>query len=111
MKPIYVVLIALGTGILGFLAGGGLGLLEGGAAGTVFGGVAGMCLTVDTAVNQKLMTEAEVEKLAGQIGQKFRQKQAEPKVTPTNSNQLTLESSSPICNKFLNTIKRSIQEQ
>jgi hypothetical protein len=111
MKPIYVFLIALGTGILGFLAGGGLGLFGGGVAGAIAGAAGGMCVLVDTAVAEKVLTEAEVEKLGSQIGQKFRQKQGNPEITETNSSQLTITSSSPICEKFLNNVKQGVRGQ
>lgn len=38
MKLIYVALIAAGTGITGFIAGGGLGLWGGATAGSLAGG-------------------------------------------------------------------------
>lgn len=110
MKPIYVFLIALGTGILGFLSGGGLGLV----GGSVAGAVGGMCVTIDTAVAEKLLTEAEVEKLGMRIGENFRtQAQQNPnvKITVTDSNELTVDPSSTTCDRFLNRVKQGLGQK
>lgn len=68
MKPVFVILIALGTGTAGFVAGGGLGLLGGASAGGQIGSVAGMCLVADTATKQGTMTPDQAEKIGIDIG-------------------------------------------
>lgn len=112
MKPIYIFLIAFGTGLLGFLTGGGLGLFGGGAAGTVAGAVGGMCATIDTAVAEKLLSETQVEKLGMRMGENFRAKaQQNPNVeiTVTDNEKLRIEPSSTICERFLNQVKLGLQ--
>lgn len=63
MKLIYVALVALGSGMVGFIAGGGMGLLGGITAGGWTGGIVGtatgMCRTVDTATELELLTPAQ----------------------------------------------------
>jgi hypothetical protein len=114
MKTIYVVLIALGTGLVGFLTGGGLGLFGGGAAGAVAGAVGGMCVTVDTAVAQKLLTEAEVEQLGTRMGKNFRAKAKQNpniEITTTDSDKLKLDPASTLCERFLNQVKLGLQQE
>ncbi|MGL5082532.1 MAG: hypothetical protein ACRC8A_13685 [Microcoleaceae cyanobacterium] len=108
MKLIYVFLIALSTGILGFLLGGSLGLLGGGSAGTVIGAAGGMCATIDVALAQGLITETEAEQLGNKIGQSFRQRNPNLQITMSNSNELTVKSSSPTCEKFLAQVRKGL---
>ena len=67
MKPIYVVIIAIVTGLIS----GGVGLLVGtglgGFTGAVGGGMLGVCVTIERAKQENLLTEAEAEKLLNQI--------------------------------------------
>lgn len=109
MKPIYVFLIALGTGILGFLAGGGFGLVGSGVAGSVLGYVTGMCSVVDTAVSQGIITQTKAEQLGTTIGERIHQKNPDLKVTTNQDQNLTINSSSPVCNKFLTNVKQGLE--
>ena len=72
MKPIYVILISLGTGIIGFIAGGGLGFAGGATTGGFVGGAGGMCLVIDTATKQGMLTPAQAEKLGTEIGKNIK---------------------------------------
>ncbi|MGF1499639.1 MAG: hypothetical protein ACFB8W_22870 [Elainellaceae cyanobacterium] len=73
MRPIYTALIALGTGMVGFLAGGGLGLVQGGLGGTVvgvaLGTASGMCTPIEAALEEQILIPAQVEEIAAKVGQ------------------------------------------
>lgn len=69
MKPIYVVLIAIATA----LVGGGIGFVGGAAIGG-FGGIAGgtllgVCITTETAKQEGLLTEEQATQLVDRIRQ------------------------------------------
>lgn len=122
MKGIYVALIAAGTGMLGFLIGGGLGvfggLVGGGSAGVMVGGVAGMCIPVETAVTERMITTAQVEQLGQQAGQKLLQTNPElaatilkliPDNVPVKVTNAASGDANPICEAFLVQMKQGVQ--
>jgi hypothetical protein len=67
MKPIYVTLIAVGTGIAGFVGGTSLGLwggaVSGGFVGGLVGSATGACMTVDAATAINILTPDQAEKI------------------------------------------------
>lgn len=68
MKPLYVVLIAIASALVGGVVGAGLGgvtgSIAGGAGGTALGFKLGVCTVTDIAKNQKLLPAAQVEQLS-----------------------------------------------
>ncbi|NJO78835.1 MAG: hypothetical protein HC827_10115 [Cyanobacteria bacterium RM1_2_2] len=78
MKLIYVALIAVGTGIVGFVTGGGLGLwggtIAGGFAGGAIGGATGACMTVDAATTLGILTPDQAEEIGVKLGQDLKVK-------------------------------------
>lgn len=68
MELIYVVLISLGTGLVGFFLGAGLGLLVGGlggaSLGTADGMSMGMCMQISVATEAGILTQADTDALA-----------------------------------------------
>jgi hypothetical protein len=70
MKPIYVVLIALATGVIGT----GIGLFLGGklfgTLGIASGTTYGVCVATETAKQAGLLTQAETDRLLKQIKEK-----------------------------------------
>jgi hypothetical protein len=73
MKPIYVTLIAVGTGIAGFVGGTSLGLwggaVSGGFVGGLVGSATGACMTVDAATAINILTPDQAEKIGVKLGQ------------------------------------------
>jgi hypothetical protein len=67
MKPIYVLLIAIATG----LVGAGIGLFLGGkiygTLGLAGGASYGVCVTTETAKQAGMLTQPEIDRLLGQI--------------------------------------------
>ncbi|MGV2828968.1 hypothetical protein [Myxosarcina sp. GI1(2024)] len=67
MKPIYVFLIALATGLVGigvgFILGGRLGSTLGLGGGVVYG----VCVATETAKDEGILTQAQSDRLLEQI--------------------------------------------
>lgn len=101
MKLIYVALIAVGTGIAGFTAGGGLGLWGGATAGSLaggaIGGATGACMTVDAATTLKLLTPDQAEKIGVKTGQDLGTK-------GTKLDNLSIQGSTESCNRLVQGI-------
>jgi hypothetical protein len=99
MKVIYVILIAAGTGIVGFIAGGGLGwltgIVAGTAAGNFTGGVAGACMAVDIAAQLQMLTPQQAEKIGVEMAKQNVQYGQLP------SNYPTAEGSSESCKRLI----------
>lgn len=96
MKLIYTILIALGTGIVGFLAGSGFGLLGGGVAGASFGNINGICIAVDAAGNKGILTQADIERLGNEIAK------TDPEVaTVIKNTNLSIDSAEKSCKQIL----------
>lgn len=98
MKLIYVALIALGTGITGFVAGSGLGLwggaTAGGLAGGVIGSATGACMTVDAATTLGILTPDQSEKIGAKMGQDL-------KVKGAKIDNLSFEGTTPSCKRLI----------
>lgn len=98
MKPIYVVLIALGTGFAGFVTGGGLGLwggaVAGGLTGGFVGGATGMCMTVDAATTIGVLSPDQAEKVGIKLGQDL-------KIKGTKIENFSVEGSTPSCKRLI----------
>lgn len=101
VKPAYVALIAFGTAVLGFLAGGGLGLLGGTVAGAFTGAGAGACATAQTAVDAKLLTETQADELGQRVGKRLLA--SNPKL---QGSDIKVSSDDPFCTKFLDQVRR-----
>lgn len=75
MKTIYVVLIALGTGIVGavggFVVGGVVGVVGGGTGGLIGGATYGACTTIEVARQQAGLDDAQAESIAEGTRQQF----------------------------------------
>lgn len=102
MKIIFTILLALGTGVVGFLAGGGFGLLGGGVAGASFGNINGICMAVDTAGNKGILTQAEIEQLGNEIAK------ANPEVAKVIKNtNLSIDSADKSCKQILQVMAKA----
>jgi hypothetical protein len=101
MKLIYVTLIAVGTGITGFVAGGGLGLwggaTVGGLAGGLVGGATGACMTVDAATTLGIITPDQAEKIGIQLAQDL-------KVKGTKFDNFSVQGTTKSCNRMVQGI-------
>jgi hypothetical protein len=102
MKLIYIILIALGTGVVGFLAGGGVGALGGGAVGAGFGSINGICMAVDAAGNKGILTQADIEKLGNELAN------AQPGIASTIKNtKLSIDSADKSCKQILQVMAKA----
>jgi len=67
MRPLFVVLIALGTALIsggiGFVAGAGIAGISGG----VIGGALGVCITTETAQAQGYLTPSESQAVTNKV--------------------------------------------
>lgn len=99
MRIIFTILLALGTGTIGFLAGGGLGLLGGGFAGTTVGTATGICIAIDAAAKKGILTVAQAEQLGTNIGK------AKPELANVVKNtNISLDDSSQACKQLLKAV-------
>jgi hypothetical protein len=67
MKPIYVLMIAIATGLVGTGIGWWLGAKFFGKLGFAGGVNYGVCVTTETAKQDGILTQAEIARLLGQI--------------------------------------------
>jgi hypothetical protein len=99
-----VVLIAVGTGIAGFVTGGGLGLwggaIAGGFAGGAIGSGSGACMTVDAATTLGILTPDQAEKIGVKIGQDL-------KVKDTKIGDFSVQGTTPSCNRLVQGISQA----
>ncbi|NJK49222.1 hypothetical protein HC931_14520 [Candidatus Gracilibacteria bacterium] len=104
MKPIYVILIAVGTGIAGFITGGGIGLwggaVGGGLAGGFIGSATGACMAVDTATTIGVLTPDQAEKVGIKIGQDFKAK-------GMKLDSLSVAGTTPSCDRMIQGIVKA----
>lgn len=105
MKRIYIALIAVGTGITGFAAGGGLGLwggaTAGGVAGGVIGGATGACMTIDAATELKIITPDQAEKIGVKLGKNLGTKSTE------YAGNISVEGTTASCNRLIQGIAKA----
>lgn len=67
MKAIYVLLIAIATGLIGTGVGFTLGGRFGGTVGLAGGTVYGVCVATETAKDEGILTQAQITQLIEQI--------------------------------------------
>ena len=104
MKPVYVTLVALSTGIFGFITGGGLGLLGGSFGGNIVGSIAGSCIVLDTATEMGTLTPEQAQKIGKAVGAKIGAEGNKVPSSPTEFEINSIKGTTDSCNQFIQGI-------